>query len=87
MGKVVKARVGRIGNSRGIRIPKVWLDQLDLDDDEVELAVQKDRPVIRRARRPREGWEEAFQSMAEHGDERLVDKPAATDWDREQWEW
>ena len=50
MGKVVKARVVRIGNSRGIRIPKVWLDQLDLDN-EVELAVQKDRLVIRRATR------------------------------------
>ena len=86
MGKVVKARVVRIGNSRGIRIPKVWLDQLDLDD-EVELAVQKDRLIIRRARRPRKGWEEAFQSMAEHGGDRLVDKPAATKWDREQWKW
>ena len=86
MGKVVKARVVRIGNSRGIRIPKVWLDQLDLDD-EVELAVQKDRLVIRRARRPREGWEEAFRSMAEHRDDRLLDKPIVTKWDREEWEW
>ncbi len=86
MGKVVKARVVRIGNSRGIRIPKVWLDQLDLDN-EVELAVQKDRLVIRRARRPREGWEEAFRSMAEHRDDRLLDKPVVTKWDREEWEW
>jgi len=86
MGKVVKARVVRIGNSRGIRIPKVWLDQLDLND-EVELAVQKDRLVIRRARRPREGWEEAFRSMAEHRDDRLLDKPVVTKWDREEWEW
>jgi len=86
MGKVVKARVVRIGNSRGIRIPKVWLDQLDLDD-EVELAVQKDRLVIRRARRPREGWEEAFRSMAEHRDDRLLDKPIVIKWDREEWEW
>jgi antitoxin MazE len=86
MGKVVKARVVRIGNSRGIRIPKVWLDQLDLDG-EVELAVQKDRLVIRRARRPREGWEEAFRSMAEHRDDRLLDKPIVSKWDREEWEW
>jgi len=86
MGKVLKARVVRIGNSRGIRIPKVWLDQLGLDA-EVELAVQKDRLVIRRAHRPREGWKEAFRSMAEHGDDRLMDKPVATEWDRVQWEW
>ena len=37
--------------------------------------------------RPREGWEEAFRSMAECGDDRLLDEPVATDWDREQWEW
>ncbi len=86
MEKVVKARVVRIGNSRGIRIPKIWADQLGLDD-EVELAVQKDKLVIRRAHRPREGWEEAFRSMAEHGDDRLVDESVPTRWDREEWEW
>jgi len=37
--------------------------------------------------RPREGWEEAFRSMAECGDDRLLEEPVATDWDREQWEW
>jgi len=86
MENVVRARVVRIGNSRGIRIPKVWLDQLGLDD-EVELAVHKDRLVIRRSHRPREGWEAAFRSMAEHRDDRLLDEPAATKWDREEWEW
>jgi len=86
MGKVVKTRVAGIGNSRGIRIPKVWLDQLDLDG-EVELAVQKDRLVIRRAHRPREGWDGAFRSMAEHRDDRLLKKSAATKWDRKEWEW
>jgi len=86
MGRVLKARVVRIGNSRGIRIPKVWLDQLGLDA-EVELAVQKDRLVIRRAHRPREGWKEAFRSMAEHRDDRLLDEPVVTKWDREEWEW
>ncbi len=86
MEKVVKARVVRIGNSRGIRIPKIWADQLGLDD-EVELAVQKDKLVIRRAHRPREGWEEVFRSVAEHRDDCLVDESVPTRWDREEWEW
>ncbi len=86
MEKVVKARVVRIGNSRGIRIPKIWADQLGLDD-EVELAVQKDKLVIRRAHRPRQGWEEAFRSMAERGDDHLVDESVSTRFDREEWEW
>ena len=59
MGNVVKSHLVRIGNSRGVRIPKVWLEQLGLDE-EVEMTVQADRLVIRSARRPREGWEEQF---------------------------
>ncbi|MFQ5899920.1 MAG: AbrB/MazE/SpoVT family DNA-binding domain-containing protein [Candidatus Methylomirabilia bacterium] len=86
MDNILRARVVRIGNSRGIRIPKVWLEQLGLDE-EVELAVQKDKLVIRRAQRPREGWEEAFRSMAEHRDDRLLDEPMAAKWDREEWDW
>jgi antitoxin MazE len=86
MKNVMKARIVQIGNSRGIRIPKVWLDQLGLDE-EVEVAVQKDKLVIRRAHRSRQGWDEAFRSMAERGDDRLLDEPVATKWDQEEWEW
>lgn len=86
MKNVMKARIVQIGNSRGIPIPKAWLDQLGLGE-EVEVAVQKDKLVIRRARRPRQGWGEAFRSMAERGDDRLLDEPVATKWDREEWDW
>ncbi|HPD17517.1 MAG TPA: AbrB/MazE/SpoVT family DNA-binding domain-containing protein [Planctomycetota bacterium] len=86
MSAVLKAHIIRIGNSRGIRIPKVCLDQLGLDG-EVELAVQPDRLVIRPARRPRKGWEEQFRAMAERGDDKLLDAPTATKWDETEWEW
>ena len=86
MQPVVRARVVRIGNSRGIRIPKVWLEQLGLRD-EVEMAVHKDSLVIRRPNRPRQGWAQAFQTMAAHKDDALLDKPTATRWDAEEWEW
>lgn len=86
MGNAVKARVVRIGNSRGIRIPKVWLDQLNIGE-EVELSVQKDGLTIRPARQPREGWAEAFRQMTAQGDDRLLDQPAPTRWQAEEWEW
>ena len=86
MRNTVKASVVRIGNSRGIRIPKVWLKQLDLGD-EVELAVQQDTLLVRRARAPREGWSEAFRRMAASQDDRLLDAPVATTWDRREWRW
>jgi antitoxin MazE len=83
---VMKAPIVKIGNSRGVRIPKLWLDHLGLGE-EVELAVQQDRIVIRAARRPRQGWEEQFRAMAELGDDRLLDAPTPTQWDEAEWEW
>jgi antitoxin MazE len=41
----MKARLVRIGNSRGIRLPKAIIDQVGLDD-EVELLVEDQRLVI-----------------------------------------
>jgi antitoxin MazE len=61
----------------------VSLDSLE----EVRIAMQKDRVILRPAPRPREGWEEAFRSMAEHRDDRLLDKPIVSKWDREEWKW
>jgi len=86
MEQTVRARVVRIGNSRGIRIPKVWLDQLNLGD-EVELAVRQDSLVVRRAHTPREGWDHAFQAMAKTHDDALIDELRSTEWDRKEWRW
>ena len=86
MEQTVRARVVRIGNSRGIRIPKIWLDQLNLGD-EVELAVRRDSLVVRRAHSPREGWSKAFQAMAERRDDKLIDELRSTTWDTTEWHW
>lgn len=45
--------------------------------------------MIRSAHKPREGWEEAFKSMAENGDDVLPLEVAEemTAWDEEEWEW
>src|SRR5262245_56818802 len=44
----VKAQLVKIGNSRGVSLPKAVIEQVGLRD-EVELEVQKDRIVIRPA--------------------------------------
>ncbi|HEX8069876.1 MAG TPA: AbrB/MazE/SpoVT family DNA-binding domain-containing protein [Pyrinomonadaceae bacterium] len=62
----------RIGNSWGVRIPKPLLERSGLTD-EVEIEAQADQLVIRPARRPREGWAEAFRAMAERGDDALIE--------------
>ena len=86
MESVIRAPIVRIGNSRGIRIPKVWLEQLGLGD-EVEMAVERNRLVIRRARDPREGWAEAFREIAARKEDVLMDGPIPTRWESEEWEW
>ena len=84
----MKASVVRIGNSRGIRIPKTVLEHCRLADA-VELEVQDDHLVIRPAAKPRAGWDEAFRRMHQHGDDMLVDHESlpATKWDRTEWRW
>jgi antitoxin MazE len=82
----VKARIVRIGNSQGIRIPKPLIEQTGLDGD-VEVAVRGNTLVISPARRPRAGWAEAFRTMAQHGDDRLIDEPRPTRWDEDEWRW
>ena len=84
----VKTHLIKIGNSQGIRIPKLLLEQAALDG-EVELLVQQDQLVIRAARRPRHDWGEQFKAMAERGDDRLLHEEALTltQWDAEEWAW
>ncbi|OFX13702.1 MAG: MazE family transcriptional regulator [Armatimonadetes bacterium RBG_16_58_9] len=86
MGNVTRTRLIRIGNSRGIRIPKAFIEQLDLESA-VELVVQKDHLEIRSGKKPRVGWGEQFQAMAERGDDKLIDEVTATAWDEGEWEW
>jgi len=68
----MRPRVVRIGNSRGVRIPKPLIEQAGLRD-EVEITVEGSSLIIRSAARPRAGWATAFRVMAERGDDRLVD--------------
>ena len=84
----MKTRIVRIGNSRGIRIPKALLEQCRLGST-VELEVQDGQLVVRPVERPRLGWDEAFRQMAEQGDDQLLDRGAlpSTDWDTREWEW
>ncbi len=84
----MKTRIVKIGNSQGIRIPKVLLDQTDLRE-EVELELRGDEIVVRSAYQARDGWENMFKAMAERGDDRLLDGDIAvtTTWDEEEWEW
>ncbi|MCY7407499.1 MAG: AbrB/MazE/SpoVT family DNA-binding domain-containing protein [Alkalinema sp. CAN_BIN05] len=75
----------KIGNSQGIRIPKLLLEQCGLRS-EVEIGLEGDHLTIQMVSHPRAGWAEAFARMAENGDV-LFDEYASTEWDENEWEW
>jgi len=72
--KAVHVSIRRIGNSRGVVIPKPVLAQLGLSGEAVaEMAVERGALVLRRPARPaRAGWAEASRKIAEAGDDALV---------------
>lgn len=84
----MKTRIIKIGNSRGIRIPKAFLDQADLQDA-VEISIEKDSLVIRRSKPTRSGWDRAFSEMAMNEDDLFPDDGEIADhsFDEMEWEW
>ncbi len=84
---VVKAKLVRIGNSKGIRIPKTILEQCHIDN-EVELEAKEDCLIIKSSPSVREGWDDAFKRMHENNDDHmLLPESLCTGWDSEEWEW
>ncbi len=83
----MKVKLVRIGNSRGIRIPKAVLEQCGLQEV-ADLRVERGRLVIVRERRPRQGWDEAFIAAGPSSNDELLLKAApSSKFDREDWRW
>lgn len=80
----MKAHIVRIGNSRGIRLPKTLLQEAQLED-EVELQAEPGRILISKTAKPRAGWAEAARRMRERNEDRLIDPPTPTRFDKEEW--
>jgi antitoxin MazE len=60
----MQINVVKIGNSRGIRIPKKVLDQCHVDET-LELTIRDDEIILTPVhRKPREGWVEVFEATA-----------------------
>ena len=81
----MKSQIIQIGNSQGIRIPKVLLEDSRISG-EVDLELHPDGILIRKAQRARAGWEDAFRVMAENDDDEL-DASFATTFEKQEWQW
>lgn len=78
----------KIGNSRGVRIPKAIIEQARLEDKELTFKVIGDGLLIQTFKKPREGWKEQFEKAVARElsleDQEWLDAPLV---DEEAWEW
>lgn len=75
-----------IGNSKGVRIPKSVLDQLQISD-KVDMEIENQQIVLKPIKnQPRTGWAQAFQEMHEAQEDSLLlaEIPEEKDF---EWEW
>ena len=82
----MKTQIIQIGNSQGIRIPKVLLEDSRITG-EVDLELHPEGILIRNAKKPRSGWESAFKAMAENDDDELDAGHSTTAFDKKEWQW
>ena len=83
---VTRTRIVQIGNSKGIRVPKMFLEHAQLPDD-VELEAENGRLIVRAARGARAGWADAAKAMHARGEDRLLDAPTSSEFDEKDWQW
>jgi antitoxin MazE len=81
-----RASIIRIGNSRGVRIPKPLLEQAGLSGA-VQLHAEKGRVVIQPDREPRQGWKEAFASAAGQYKKDALPGEITNVFDGNEWTW
>jgi antitoxin MazE len=82
----MKTKIVRIGNSKGIRLPKPLLEQVGLVN-EVDLEVRDGQLVISPSDSIRAGWKEAAILLAQRIEDVLLDGPTFTCFDEEEWKW
>lgn len=82
----MKTSIIRIGNSRGVRIPKALLEQSGLSD-EVEMTVRDGALILSNPTTSRQGWEEAFAKGVCQGQDIPLHPQAGSVWDEDEWSW
>jgi len=73
----MQAKLIRIGNSQGVRLPKAFIEQAGLTD-RLDIIVSGDAVVIRSSKRPREDWDLAAEACRQLGEDHLRDWDATT---------
>ena len=82
----MKAQIIQIGNSQGIRIPKIMLEESGISG-EVELEIQPEGILIRNISKPRSTWNAMFKSLEETDEDLPLETNLATSFEKKEWQW
>ena len=84
----MKTNLIQIGNSKGIRIPKSFIDQYQLSG-EIELIPSKNGLLITSSSKPRNGWEEEFKNSAKDQKDSDISawQSVSNQFDNTEWSW
>jgi len=85
----MRTKVINIGNSKGIRIPKILLEQAQLTG-EVILEVNEEGILIRpeKKKKVREGWEQQMKEVIKkHKGKENLWGDVRNDFDKNEWAW
>ena len=74
-------KIVKIGNSKGIRIPKSVIDEI-FPNDMANITILKNKIEISPVSNPRENWEQLFK-----GSEAVSMEFVENDFDRDDWVW
>ncbi len=76
----------KVGNSRGVRLPKSLLEEAGLEEL-VTLRIVEGGLLVEPRAAVRSGWSEAARSGSERGNDRDSDLWPPTRFDEAEWEW
>lgn len=73
-----------IGNSKGIRLSKTIIEKYNITN-KMELILEEHQIILKPISTPRLGWEAAFKSMHEKGEDLLLIDDVFEDENFEEW--
>jgi antitoxin MazE len=82
----MRAQIIQIGNSQGIRIPKLLLQESGIKS-EVELEIHADGILLRNISKPRSDWEAQFRAFSEMDDDVSAAETFRSDFESREWQW
>ncbi|CAN5683412.1 hypothetical protein BH24ACI3_BH24ACI3_06810 [soil metagenome] len=82
----MKAQIIQIGNSQGIRIPKMLLEETGISG-EIELTSTPDGILIRNVKKPRGDWDAIFKRLSDSDDDHTLGESFRGDFEKKEWQW